>query len=139
MEFTEDPKIQQAAETLALDAIAFARKNFQVELDFSDGSIAHIESIMENFDRSTLGRGLPRPEVLAQFGKMFGSYIGEVYRKNHGGVWGMVAADDGGSMPGVQGANGKLFWPWARVENRMRQGPQDSVLDYYLFLLGPAQ
>ncbi len=137
MEFAEDAKIQQAAEGFASEAIAFARKNFQLELDFSDASVGQIENIMENFDRNT-AKGLPRAEVLAQFGKMFGSYIGEVYRKNHGGSWGLITKD-GSSMPGVQGANGILFWPWARVETRMRQGPQESVLDYYLFLLGPAQ
>lgn len=138
MEFAEDAKVQEVAEKAALEAIAFARKNFSVELDYSDGSIAHIESIMENFDRSTMGRGLPRPEVLAQLSKMFGSYVGEVYRKNHGGAWGMIT-NDGGSMPGVQGENGILFWPWARVEKRMRQGSDESILDYYLYLLGPAQ
>lgn len=138
MDFAEDAKVREAAEKAALDAIAFARKNFNVELDYSDSSIAHIESIMENFDRNTSGRGLPRAEVLAQFGRMFGSYVGEVYRKNHGGAWGVIT-NDGNSIPGVQGANGILFWPWARVENRMRQGPEESVLDYYLHLLGPAQ
>ncbi|MCX7359090.1 MAG: hypothetical protein NT015_13230 [Alphaproteobacteria bacterium] len=137
MDFAEDAKVQQVAEAYALDAIAFARKNFKVELDFSDASIAQIESMMENFDRNAT-RGLPRAEVLAQFGKMFGSYIGEVYRKNHGGSWGMIT-NEGSSIPGVQGADGTLFWPWARVENRMRQGPQENILDYYLYLLGPAQ
>lgn len=72
-----------------MDAIAFARKNFNVEFHYSDASVSHIESIMENFDRNTT-RGLPRAEVLAQFAKMFGSYIGETYRKNHGGAWGLI-------------------------------------------------
>ena len=137
MDFAEDAKVRELAEKSALDAIAFARKNFNVELDYSDASVSHIESIMENFDRNTT-RGLPRAEVLAQFAKMFGSYIGETYRKNHGGAWGLIT-HEGNSIPGVRGANGTLFWPWARVENRMRQGPQESGLDYYLHLLGPAQ
>ncbi|MEQ1812732.1 MAG: hypothetical protein ABL889_22585 [Terricaulis sp.] len=137
MEFAEDAKVQQAAETFARDAIAFGRKNFQVELDFSDASVAHIESMMENFDRNA-SRGLPSAEVLAKFGKIFGSYVGEVYRKNHGGVWGVITTD-GNQIPGVRGLNGTLLWPWARVENRMRQGPQESVLTYYLQLVGPTQ
>jgi hypothetical protein len=36
-----------------------------------------------------------------QFAKMFGCYIGEVYRENHGATWGLVEMD-GQRFPGLK-------------------------------------
>jgi len=132
MDFVEDAKIQQIAEAYALDAVDFARQNFRLTLDWSDSSIGKIESMLDDFDRSS-SKAKPSDQVIAQFAKMFGSYIGETYRKNHGGSWGIVT-HEGDSIPGLQGAKGNLFWPWGRVENRMRNGPEDNVLHYYQHL-----
>jgi hypothetical protein len=107
MEFKDDPKIQQVAEAYALDAVDFARENFRLTLDWTDASVAKVESMLDDFDR-TRGKSGASDDVIAQFAKMFGSYIGETYRKNHGGAWGMVW-HEGESIPGIQGARGNLF------------------------------
>lgn len=135
MEFAEDAKVQQVAEAYALDAVDFARQNFRLTLDWEDASVAKVESMLDDFDRNP---GAKRDDVVEQFAKMFGSYIGETYRKNHGGSWGMIS-HEGHSIPGVQSSNGNLFWPWARVENRMRDGPENNVWHYYQHLTRPSE
>ena len=92
MNFTADDKIQRIAEAFALDACDFLRDHFRIALDWSDASVQHIESVMDRFHRKA-GRARPRPDQVMQFAKMFGSYIGEVYRKNHGASWGLVEID----------------------------------------------
>ena len=81
--FTEDPKIQQIAEAYSLDAVDFANDNFQIKLDWSDKSVSQIESILEIF-HDQLASADPSEEQIFQFAKIFGSYVGEVYRRNHG-------------------------------------------------------
>jgi hypothetical protein len=68
------------------------------------------------------------------FAKVFGSYIGEVYRRNHGGEWGMVDLD-GQKFPGIKNKFGTSFWPWGRALNRITQGSENNVTDYYKTLL----
>ncbi len=129
MDFSEDPRIQQIAEAYALDAVDFARENMKVDLDWTDESVQRLESILDIFHRE-LATERPSDETVATFSKMWGSYLGEVYRKNHGGTWGMVT-HEGRSFPGFRSSSGSLFWPWGRVENRLRKGTEDNVWHYY--------
>jgi hypothetical protein len=66
------------------------------------------------------------------FAKMFGSYIGEVYRKNHGATWGLVEMA-GQRFPGLksESAASTLFWPWGRPQNRLVDGAENNVWHYY--------
>ena len=82
--------------------------------------------------REALGKSQP------QFAKMFGSYVGEVYRKNHGATWGMVEMS-GQSFPGLKAElDGTLFWPWGRARNRLTDGAENNVWHYYSELIKPA-
>jgi hypothetical protein len=132
--FSGDPKIQQIAEAYALDAVDFAKNNFKINLDWSDGSVAHIETILGIFhDQITTSK--PSKEQVYQFAKLFGSYVGEVFRRNHGATWGLVTLQ-GQSFPGLKadGAAG-LFWPWGRAQNRLTDGPNDNIWHYYQDLI----
>ena len=132
--FVEDQKIQQIAEAYALDTVDFADKNFDVELDWSDDSIAQIEEILAIF-HDQISTSKPSQDQILHFSKLFGSYIGEVFRRNHGATWGMVTLQ-GQSFPGLK-ADGSagLFWPWGRAQNRLTDGPSDNVWHYYQVLL----
>lgn len=68
------------------------------------------------------------------FAKFFGSYIGEVYRRNHGGEWGIVNLNEK-KFFGFRTKSGTMFWPWARVSNRIVDGAENNVLHYYRVLL----
>lgn len=134
MQFSEDARYQAMAEAYALDAIDYARENLRLKLDWTDSSIEILEKILDLFNRD-LAKAKPPDEQVAEFSRMWGSYLGEVYRKNHGATWGLVTHGDQ-SFPGMKATSGTLFWPWGRVQNRLRNGPEDNVWHYYLDLIG---
>jgi hypothetical protein len=136
MGFTPDDKIQKIAEGYSLDCIDFVRDHFRITLDWSDDSIKQVESVMEIMHGDLL-KTKPKPEEVAQFAKMFGSYIGEVYRKNHGATWGMVELD-GQRFPGMEKkVNGTLFWPQMRAQKRLTDGAEFNIWDYYRGIVAP--
>jgi hypothetical protein len=135
MPFTPDEKIQKIVEAYSLDAVDFAANKFNIKLDWSDASVRQIETILDTFHRD-LGNSHPTEEQITQIAKIFGSYIGEVFRKNHGGQWGIVELN-GQRFPGLQSPAGSLFWPFGRARNRMVNGNDDNVWDYYQELIKP--
>ena len=134
MSFTPDENLQKIAEAYALDACDFLRDHFAITLDWTDESIQHVESIMDKFHRD-LAQSNPSDEQIMRFAKIFGSYVGEVYRKNHGASWGLVELD-GQQVPGMKAeASGVTFWPWLRARNRLMDGAENNVWHYYLELI----
>ncbi|MEM5314755.1 hypothetical protein [Paraburkholderia sp. JHI869] len=133
--FSPDPKIQKIAEACSLDAVDFSAKQFGIKLDLSDASIANVEKALAQMSSSYASTS-PKPtdEQVMAFAKGYGSYVGEVYRRNHGGEWGMVTVG-GSRYPGVRTTSGSSFWPWGRVFNRITKGAEDNVSDYYAALL----
>jgi hypothetical protein len=132
--FTADPKILEIAEAYALDAIDHARQ-FRVVLDWTEKSIAEVEEVLAAMHNAYIS-STPKPpeDRVLVFAKAYGSYIGEVYRRFHGGEWGMVTLD-GQTFPGMRGSSGAHFWPWGRALSRIKEGPEDNVYDYYKMLL----
>ena len=58
----------------------------------------------------------PSDEQIVTFAKMLGSYVGEVFRRNHGADWGMVDID-GDPIAGLRAVKSAiLFWPWDKSE-----------------------
>ena len=68
------------------------------------------------------------------YAKAYGSYVGEVYRRNHGAEWGIVNLG-GQKFPGLRTKFGTNFWPWGRALNRITQGVENNIADYYKVLL----
>jgi len=132
--FKDDPDLRKVAELYALDAIDFARSRFKLELDWTDESVAHVESMLTVFHKQ-MPDANPNEEQVRLFAKMFGSYVGEVFRRNHGATWGMVNLQ-GNELPGLKSdGSAGLFWPWSRVKKRLTDGPEDNVWHYYQVLL----
>jgi len=132
-------------EAYSHDAVDMAEANFGETLDFSEESIEIVErclghlheTIPRGFFGKLLGRG-PSSEEIDTVARMFGGYIGEVYRKHHGGEW---ILDD--SIPGATGpivtlhqSNGGKFFPTMKVYKRLTAGPEDNVWAYYRVLTG---
>jgi hypothetical protein len=133
--FSPDPKIEQMAQAYAQDAVDFSAKQFAIKLDWSDASIANVEGVLAQMN-SSYAATAPKPtdEQVMSFAKGFGSYVGEVYRRNHGGEWGMFTIGEN-RFPGLQTASGTNFWPWARAFKRITEGSEDNIADYYGALL----
>jgi hypothetical protein len=133
--FAPDPRIQQIAEAYAIDAVDFAKASFRLTLDGSDESVRHVETILARL-HADLPTSKPSEEQIYSFAKLLGSYVGEVYRKNHGGAWGMVTMRGGESFPGMQSATHSLFWPCGQAKNRIVDGPENNLWHYYQVLTG---
>jgi len=132
--FTEDSGIGQIAMACASEAVDFARDNFKLVLDWSDDSVAHVETMLGVF-HDQLAEADPGEEKVFGIARLFGSYVGEVFRRNHGATWGIVELG-GETFPGLRAASSSwLFWPWARAQNRIRNGPEDNIQHYYQLLL----
>lgn len=134
--FEADPKVQKMAEAYSLDFIDFARANFQIELDWSDESVAQVEKIAAGLHENYI-RTKPSDEQIAPFYKGLGSYIGEVFRRNHQAEWGWVTFN-GTRFPGMHRDKVGLFWPWGKVQSRIVNGAEDNLWAYYqVGLLSP--
>jgi hypothetical protein len=133
--FIPDANVQKVAEAYARDAVDMARTQLGISLDWSDESIANVEKALAMMHSSFITTS-PRPteEQAMSFAKGYGSYVGEVYRRHHGGEWGIIIRD-GQKFPGLQTKLGIYFWPWGRALNRIMQGPENNVAEYYDALL----
>ena len=132
--FESDPKVQQVAEAYSVNMVEMAKTHFGVELDWSDESIRHIERIAEQ-TYTDFKTSNPPPERLEAAYMMLGSYVGEVFRRNHGAEWGWVTLERE-RFVGMQG-NPQLFWPWGKAKKRILQGAEENLWFYYQTLVDP--
>ncbi|MBC3919116.1 hypothetical protein H8L32_16615 [Undibacterium sp. CY18W] len=129
--FSADPNIQKIAEAYSLDAVDYAKNQFGVRLDWTDASIEEVEKTLARMHSSYM-ETTPKPTEaqVMQFAKAFGSYLGEVSRRNHGAEWGIVNLF-GQKFPGLKTSSGMLFWPWMKVSKRITLGSEEDVFFYY--------
>jgi len=133
--FSADPNIEKVAEAYALDAVDLSTKQLGIKLDWSDASVASVEKALAQLSASYANTN-PKPteEQVMGFAKAYGSYVGEVYRRNHGATWGIVTLNSQ-KFPGLRTASGVNFWPWGRALNRIKNGAADNIDGYYAALL----
>lgn len=131
--FQPDPQVVEIAEAYSLDAVDLAARNFDVTLDWSEGSIRQVEQMLGQL-HDEMSRAHPPEDAISTFAKAFGSYIGEVLRRHHGGEWGTITMD-GQSLPGLRQAGGGLIWPWGKAYKRLTNGAEDNVWHYYSVLI----
>jgi hypothetical protein len=129
--FVADATVQKSAEASAADAVAMAKRQFNIALDGSDNSIDDVERALASVHSAyALASPKPADDQLQPLAKAFGAYLGEVYRKNHGATWGTVTLN-GTDYPGFRTAAGVNVWPVGRVMNRITDGPDNNVADFY--------
>jgi hypothetical protein len=126
----------------AEDAVAFARQNFGISLDYSNESIRQIEVITEKLVQARpkgivgkLFRRAPSEEEVQKVCKMLGGYIGEVYRRAKGGEW---ALNQEHQALGLRRADSWVFPP-AKVHKRLSNGAEDNLWSYFNVLLEEPQ
>jgi hypothetical protein len=136
-EIEKPPTVDDMMAAYALDAVDHARSRFGVELDFTPASIEHVEAILAKL-HSSIPRGLfrlvkrgPSEDTLDQLCKMYGGYVGEVFRSQRGGTW----RYDREVLPGhlvIALANGdSRIFPPSKVRKRLDNGPEDNVWSYF--------
>ncbi len=129
LSFAPDPKAGQLAARYARDMVQFAQVELGLNLDWSDQSVAAIEDVAAALHADIRRERGAMRDVLALV-NMLGGYVGEVYRRNHGGEWGYVSTG-GKRLMAVRGADGDpVLWPIERVKQRIR-GNGNNVWAYY--------
>ena len=132
--FTPDPKLQEMARNFAPGAVEFAAKHFQTKLDYSDSSVAAVETILDRLHRS-LAAAAPPKEQIDHYAQLFGCYLGETFRRNHAATWGIIPSG-ASKVPSMRsGKTGTVFYPLTRVYKRITQGDEENVVAYYHYLL----
>jgi hypothetical protein len=131
--FKADDEIRQIAEAYSLDAVDHA-KGVGIKLDWTEPSVEKVEKIL-GILHEQMSNAKPTEDQVFTFAKIYGSYIGEVFRKSHVATWGTVVID-GHESPGMQAEEADLrFWPWERARKRITNGLEDNVWHYYQALL----
>lgn len=133
--FTADKKIGDMAKNEAARAIAFANSAFKINLDMTDESIKDVESILGHLHYQALEDKTASDEMIL-LAKAFGGYIGEVYRNNRGAEWGsLILAGESFPVLRCKDINRNL-WPWSLAQNRILEGAEYNVWNYYQDLIG---
>lgn len=120
---------------LVTGAISWAKKSFNTDLDETDASIAKVEAILSVLHDS-YAKTNPKPsdDVVQNYCFAFGSYVGHVFQKNHGGEWGKAIGKTPADVEVAVQGTGTMqitLLPWRRVCSRITQGPSMNVYEYY--------
>jgi len=112
--------------------ISSALKASGYNADFSANSLAEVERFFnENSkDGSPVPTGLLSEDVGNRLFSL-GSYVGEVIRRSSGGEWITDDSDHQGEMSVVlKTSDGTIIWPMQRMMRRLKNGAEDSIIDY---------
>lgn len=110
-----------------LEAQKLTRKYFVVELNFSDSSINALEQQFDAIGYSLKdGRSEANLQLLR---RVWGSYLGEVIRRKHGGDWVTVTGEDGAEHIALRCTAGD-FYPHEQVEKRLHGDGSHSLATY---------
>lgn len=129
-DFRLDPELQMVATRFADLCVNFIQQKFGKTADYSESFVLEIENILQLLHLS-IPMSRPSEEDIQQFCSMFGSYLGETYRRNRGGEWGVSH----GNIPTLSFGGGFKSFPWARVYKRIVNGKEDNVHDWYLAMI----
>jgi hypothetical protein len=132
--FESDAKVQQVAEAYSANMVEVAKRFYGIELDWSDESIRNIERIAGQIYTDFKTNKPPEERFEAAY-MLLGSYVGEVFRRNHGATWGWVKLE-GERFVGMQG-NPRLFWPWGKAKKRIANGSEENLWFCYQLLVTP--
>ena len=128
--FVADHSAERVALKQAHDLVQFARVELNLKLDWSDASIARIEEVASDL-HGDYRRDKTAFAELDPLLQRLGSYVGEVFRRNHGGVWGFVHVNGKRILAVKAKDNSAVLWPIERVRQRIRGGATNNVWTYY--------
>ncbi|WP_222708603.1 hypothetical protein [Paenibacillus sp. N3.4] len=118
------------------DAVELAGK-MGLQLDFSEESLKIIDEILERYHQG-IPKGIkkifskgPSEDQIIQMSKIWGGYVGEVFRRNLGGYWEMSKKIDNAIVLRI---NSTELFPPAKVNKRIVNGKEDGIYFYYQVL-----
>jgi hypothetical protein len=128
--FTPDQSVAHKARNRAREMVQFATVELGLKLDWSDASIEDIEALSGQL-HDDLRRARAAYGDVEKLAQLLGSYVGEVFRRNHGGEWGIVDIRSKRVLA-LRSAHGSaVMWPIERIKQRIRVGATSNVWAYY--------
>lgn len=129
-DFIPMEEITEIAEAYSEDAIEAGKKFFDVDLDRTKESITHVSDIL-NLLHKTKKKERPSKENILMQAKIYGSYVGEVYRRHYPAEWGVVKLGED-NVPALKcKITGAFFFPWGKAQQQIMNGDEDNVAVYY--------
>ncbi len=149
--------IAAAMDACAQEAVALARRQFGVELDFGEASLEQVEWILSRIAgwrsnslswellRRLLGKAVtdraenliarlqgrePPQRYIQDMSRIWGAYVGEVMRRRWRGTWAEEEPAPADTMIALRVQRYALF-PIGRVQARLEGGPEHSIWFYY--------
>jgi hypothetical protein len=112
------------------ELIKFAADNFKLQLDYTEASIPRVEHALGEIHKHMGAKAEQNKAAIVNLSNGFGSYLGEVLRRKHGGAWRVNLPN---FPPGVEGLdiNGTILAPLQQVFLRITKGAQYSIEDFY--------
>jgi hypothetical protein len=120
--------ITEIMQSCAAEAVHTARERFGFALDYSDGSIESLETILANISASL---NMSDAETVEQAVKLWGGYLGEVVRRGCGGEWDLIQyPGQAAAVPTLVIAGSQLY-PLMKVYRRLTMGEPENVWKFY--------
>ncbi len=121
--------LNERIEEQVQEAVKITDAYFFTDLDFSPESLEKIEELFEDVNSSwPYGEN---PESISKFSNLWGCYLGEVFRRHHGGEW-SIWEDSSGKTLALSSTNTDMtIFPLDKVHKRFVNGPEDSIWAYY--------
>jgi hypothetical protein len=111
------------------EAVKMGRESFEMDLDFSEGSLQKVEQIL-----SHLANEMPESAgetAVDEMSKVWGGYLGEVVRRRWGGEWTIDYYPGGQYLIITLNVAGSKLFPSMKVNRRLTEGPQENIWDFY--------
>src|SRR5688572_17920252 len=128
MRAMSDQTITDVMRAHAVDAVAYAKSRFRMDLDLSSQSLERVDRILaamyfdipRTFFAKLFRRG-PTDDLVWDWSKMWGGYVGEVIRKRWGGVWRSSLKPDGHAQISFD-VLGQRYYPIDVMRRRLVEG-----------------
>jgi hypothetical protein len=124
--FAADPTAARTALRDANDLVRFAHAELELDLDWRPDSLALVTNLVSEL-HADLRRDRGSLSDVDGLVRKLGSYVGEVYRRAYGGVWGFVEVRGTRRLALRDGERGALLWPIERVRQCVRGGAAAGV------------
>jgi hypothetical protein len=120
--------IGEMMESCAAEAVQKAHDDFGFHLDYSEASLASLETIL-----SCVGASLQATdkEAVERQVKRWGGYFGEVVRRRWQGAWDLVQYPGGKAAVPTLLVAGSQLYPLMKVYRRLTLGETENLCNFY--------
>lgn len=123
---------------MAEACVAHAKEHWSTDLDYSARSLEDVELILARMHEKipqnwmeSIFKPKISDEQIAAMSLLYGSYLGEVMRRQWGGTWYETTDPDGRKSLTLELGAGRKVFPAGKVWKRLKDGEGDNVWVFY--------